>query len=113
MGKPGFNPFATIRDLQERVTFLLNADRRMAEVVEVLKDTHRILAKLDGMVDRLDSTARDAQDKIAGFDVARVERLEAAVLNIERATLSLESAMAALPKRWLRRIELKRLDAES
>lgn len=108
MGKPGFNPFATIRDLQGRIQFLLNADRQIAEVVEVLKDTHRILAKLESVVDRMDETARDAQGKLGDFDVGRIERIEEAVFNIERATLSVEGAIAALPKRWVRRIEKAR-----
>lgn len=113
MGKPSFNPFAMIKDLQERVQFVLTADRRIAEVVEVLKDTHRILAKLEAVVDRIDETTRDAQSKLGDFDVGRVERLEEAVLNIERATLSLEAAMGALPKRWIRRIEHARAPAPS
>jgi t-SNARE complex subunit (syntaxin) len=112
LGKGSFNPFATIRDLQERLQFLMSADRQIAEVVEVLRDTHRILAKLEGVVDRLDGTMTDAQSKFEDFDVGRVERMESAVLNIERATLSLEAAMGALPKRWIKRIERSRTSEE-
>ena len=106
MAKFGFDPFGIMRDLQERAQFLLNADKQLAEVVEVLRDTHRILAKLEAIVDRMDETTRGLPD----LDVSRVERLESAVLNIERATLSLETAMGALPKRWIRRIERVRAD---
>lgn len=105
MGKPGFNLFGTIRDLQERVQFVMNADKQIAEIVSVLKDTHRILAKLETVVDKLDESTSGLVDN---FDPGRIERIEQAVFNIERATLGLESTLAILPKRWRRKMEKAR-----
>lgn len=98
-------PADRFKELQERAQFLLNADQHIAEVVDVLKDTHRILAKLETIVDRLDETTEQLQGDVG---TARAERLETAALNIERATLSIEALMNALPRRLRRRVEAVR-----
>jgi t-SNARE complex subunit (syntaxin) len=85
---------ALLRDVQARVSFLLSADRQAAEIVEILRDTHRILAKLEAVVDRLDAQAPDDLEVYS----KRFDRLEEAVLNIERATLGVEAALGAMPK---------------
>lgn len=98
-------PADRFKELQERAQFLMSADQHIAEVIDVLKDTHRILAKLETIVDRLDSTTKELQGDVGS---ARAERLETAALNIERATLSMEALMSALPKRLRRRVEAVR-----
>lgn len=92
--------------LGERVSFLLNADKHMADVVAMLKDTHDVLVKLSAVVDRLDTTIREVEQRVGGVDqvLTRLDRLEEAALNIERATLGVEAAMGALPKALRTRI---------
>ncbi len=89
-----------MRGMQDRMSFLLSADKTVAEVIDILRDTHRILAKFEQSVDRLEDRAREAEDKLADLEIyaKRFDRLEEAVLNIERATLSVEAALHALPK---------------
>lgn len=108
MAKFGFDPFGIMRDLQERAQFLLNADKQISEVVVVLKDAHHVLEKIEAVVDRLDETISN----LGTIDAGRIDRIENAVLNIERATLSLEASMGALPRRWHKRVERMRKEAE-
>jgi t-SNARE complex subunit (syntaxin) len=95
-----------IRGVQERVQFVLSADRMVIELLEILRDTHRILQKFEEAFDRFDERAREAEDKIGELDLyaKRFDRLEEAVMNIERATLSVEAALHALPKTFQHRI---------
>lgn len=103
-----------VRQSQERVLFLLQADRTAAELVQILRDTHRILTKLEQTVDRLDAQAQELADKFEGADLSpkRLDRLEEAVLNIERATLTLEGSftagISALPQRLQQRLTRQR-----
>lgn len=104
------NPADVVREVQERMSTLLNADRHVTEVLEILRDTHRILRKLEDVVDRFADTAESWERRLAGLEVSpeRLDRLETAVFNIERATLGVEGAMNALPKSVLERIRRER-----
>lgn len=95
-----------VRGLGGRVSFLLSADKQIAEVLEILRDTHRIMGKLERAVDRAEDTARQFEERLDDVDVSakRIDRLEEAVLNIERATLAVEAALHALPKTVQQRI---------
>jgi hypothetical protein len=103
---PVFDVGGVVRNARERVAFFLSADRTAAELLEILRDTHRILRKLEGVVDRLDGAARDWEKRLRDLSVSpqRLDRIESAVLNIERATLGVEGAMNALPKILRQRI---------
>jgi len=94
------DPTEIVRGLQERAQFLLNADRNVAEVVDILRDTHRILQRFERQVDRIEDQAKVLEERFDDIDLTakRIDRLEEAVLNIERATLAVEAALGSLPK---------------
>jgi t-SNARE complex subunit (syntaxin) len=98
--RPSLNPAAVIKDLQERAQFLLNADKHLAEIVQMLKETRDVLGTLAGVVDRLNGMISEVESRVGGVSqiIDRMDRLEVAALNIERATLGVEAAMSALPK---------------
>ena len=100
MPRPSLNPAAVIKDLQERAQFLLNADKHLAEIVQMLKETRDVLGTLAGVVDRLNGMISEVESRVGGVSqiIDRMDRLEVAALNIERATLGVEAAMSALPK---------------
>jgi t-SNARE complex subunit (syntaxin) len=98
--RPSLNPAAVIKDLQERAQFLLNADKHLAEIVQMLKETRDVLGTLAGVVDRLNGMISEVESRVGGVTqiIDRMDRLEVAALNIERATLGVEAALSALPK---------------
>ena len=95
-----------LKDAQERITFLLNADKHMAEVVEMLKNTNEILGTLAKVVDRLNGMIEEVETRVGsvGKIFERLDRLEEAAMNIERGTLGVEAALTALPKALRSRI---------
>jgi phage-related minor tail protein len=94
------NPTDLLKSFQARAEFMLNADRHMQAVVEMLTDTHDVLKKLAGVVDRLDATIKEVEKRVGGVGqvIGRMDRLEEAALNIERATMKVEGALTALPR---------------
>jgi t-SNARE complex subunit (syntaxin) len=100
------DPGGVVRGAKDRVSAMLSADKTANELVDLLRDMHRIMSKLETMVDRVDATATRWEERFGDskIDVARLERLEQAVLNIERATSGVEAAMHALPKVLRQRI---------
>ena len=103
---PELNPAKAMRDLQQRAEFLLNADKHMAEVVRLLKNTNDTLEKLNMVVDRFVAMVDDVEKRVGPITniIPRLDRLEEAALNIERATLGVENAMLALPRALRTRI---------
>jgi hypothetical protein len=99
-----------VKGIQQRFAAVTGIDWTAGEVVELLRDTHRILGKLEALVDRADVEARKWEEKLAGFEVSpeRLARLERAVFNIERATLGVEASMGALPRVLRSRIARER-----
>lgn len=100
MAPSNLNPAEMLKDAQQRITFLLNADKHMAEVVAMLKNTNDVLSTLAAVVDRLNGMIGEIEQRVGGVTkiLDRLDRLEVAALNIERATLGVEAAMGALPK---------------
>lgn len=88
------------KDAQQRISFLLNADKHMAEVVEMLKNTNQILGTLASVVDRLNGMIEEVEKRVGGVSqiINRLDRLEEAAMNIERGTLGVEAALTALPR---------------
>ena len=50
---PELNPAKMMKDFQERAEFVLNADKHLAEVVRLLKNTNETLENLNKVVGRL------------------------------------------------------------
>ncbi len=100
------DPAKIAKDVQERAEFVLNADKHLAEVVGLLKETRDVLAKLNMVVDRFVSMVDDVEQRVGSATnvIGRLDRLEEAALNIERATLGVENAMLALPRALRTRI---------
>lgn len=97
---PEMNPVKAMKDLQQRAEFLLNADKHLAEVVRLLKNTNDTLERLNTVVDRFMAIADDVEKRVGPIAnvFTRFDRLEQAALNIERATMGVEDAMLALPR---------------
>jgi len=93
--------------IQQNISTLIDAARSAPELLDILRDTHRVLLKMERMMDRLDATAREWEAKLSGVDLspARIERLERAIFNIERATAGVEATMGALPRVFRSRID--------
>jgi hypothetical protein len=89
-----------MKDLQQRAEFLMNADKHLAEVVRLLKNTNDTLERLNQVVDRFMAMADDVEKRVGPITNVffRLDRLEQAAFNIERATLGVEAAMTALPR---------------
>jgi len=104
--RPSLNPAQMLKDANERIQFLLHADQHMAEVVELLKNTNDVLAGLAKVVDKLNGMVEEVESRTGGITqlFGRMDRLEEAALNIERATLGVEAALTALPRALRTRI---------
>ena len=106
MPRGNLNPAEMLRDAQQRISFLLNADKHMAEVLDMLKNTNEILGTLAKVVDRLNGMIEEVESRVGGVGeiIGRLDRLEQAALNIERGTLGVEAALTALPRALRSRI---------
>lgn len=104
---PELDPRKVVKDIQERAEFMLNADKHLAEVVRLLKNTNDTLENLNVVVGRLIGMLDEVETRIGPITnvLPRLDRLEEAALNIERATLGVESAMLALPRALRSRIQ--------
>ena len=93
--------------IQGNVSSLIDAAKSAPELLDILRDTHRVLLKMEKMMDRLDATAQDLEKKFANVEISpvRIERLERAIFNIERATAGVEATMGALPRVLRSRID--------
>lgn len=96
-----------VAGVQRNVTSIVDAARAYPELLEIARDAGRVLRKLEAIVDRLDKPLRELEEKFSGIDISkeRIERLEKAVLNIERATAGVEATMGALPRVLRSRID--------
>jgi hypothetical protein len=104
---PELNPAKIVKDLQERADFVLNADTHLAEIVRLLKNTNETLENLNKVVGRLIGMLDEVERRTGPITnvLGRLDRLEEAAFNIERATLGVESAMLALPRALRSRIQ--------
>lgn len=96
-----------VGQVQKNVTTLLDAARSYPELMELARDAGRVLRKAEAMLDRLDKPVQMLQDRLEALDLSaeRLNRLEKAVFNIERATSGVEATMGALPRVLRSRIE--------
>jgi len=93
--------------VQQGLGVLARPDKIVAELLEIIRDSHRIMLKLEPALDRVDKIARQLEEKLLDADVSsdRLARLERAIFNIEHATLGVEASLGALPKALRIRID--------
>lgn len=99
-----------VKGVQRRIPLLAVPERIVGELLDMMRDTHRILLKVDEMMTRLDKLATSWDDRLSGMDInpERFDRIEKALFNIERATLGVEASLSALPKALRVRINRER-----
>src|SRR5438874_11289332 len=75
-----------VRGVQQRLSVLGAPERLVSELLDMLRDTHRILLRFEETMDRLDKLAQSWDEKISSVDMSpeRFARLEQALFNIER-----------------------------
>ncbi|HLW17660.1 MAG TPA: hypothetical protein VKV69_09925 [Actinomycetota bacterium] len=96
-----------VKGIQQRIPFLNAPERIISELVDMLRDAHRIMLKLEDTMDRLDKLATSYDDRIAEFELSpeRLARIEQALFNIERGMMGVEASVGALPRALRTRID--------
>ena len=99
--------------IQNQIASVTGNAKTAGDLLEILRDAHRVLLKIEAMVDRLDGTVQEWEAKLSKIEVSpeRLARLEKAVFNIERATMGVEATMGSLPRALRTRIEKRRQPA--
>ncbi len=95
------------RGIQKGIPFISTPERIISELVDMLRDAHRIMLKLEDTMDRLDKMATTWDERIGSFELSpqRLERIEQALFNIERGMIGVEASMSALPRALRTRID--------
>jgi len=96
-----------VRGVQQRLSVLGAPERLVSELLDMLRDTHRILLRFEETMDRLDKLAQGWDEKISSVDMSpeRFARLEQALFNIERGMTGVEASVGALPRALRTRID--------
>ena len=96
--------------IQNQLASITGNAKTAGDLLDILRDAHRVLLKIEAMVDRLDGTVQEWEGKLSKIEVSpeRLARLEKAVFNIERATMGVEATMGSLPRVLRTRIERRR-----
>jgi hypothetical protein len=96
-----------VRGVQQRFSVLGAPERLVSELLDMLRDTHRILLRFEETMDRLDKLAQGWDEKISSVDISpeRLARLEQALFNIERGMTGVEASVGALPRALRTRID--------
>ena len=99
--------------IQQGVQSVTGNAKTATDMLDILRDAHRVLLKIEAMVDRLDDTVREYEGKLKGIEISpeRIQRLEKAIFNIERATMGVEATRGSLPRALRTRIEKRRQPA--
>ena len=99
--------------IQQQISNVTGNAKTAGDLLDILRDAHRVLLKIEAMVDRLDGTVQEWESKLSKIEVSpeRLNRLEKAVFNIERATMGVEATMGSLPRALRTRIERRRQPA--
>src|ERR1700758_2183814 len=93
-----------VKGIQQRIPFLNAPERIISELVDMLRDAHRIMLKLEDTMDRFDKLVTTYDDRIAEFDLSpeRLARIEQALFNIERGMMGVEASVGAWSRaRWM------------
>jgi hypothetical protein len=96
-----------VKGIQQRIPFLGAPERIISELLDMLRDAHRIMLRLEETMDRFDKMAQSWDDRIASFEVSpeRLARMEQALFNIERGMMGVEASFGALPRALRTRID--------
>ena len=96
-----------VKGVQQRLSVLGAPERLVSELLDMLRDTHRILIRFEETMDRLDKLAQGWDEKISSVDISpeRMARLEQALFNIERGMTGVEASVGALPRALRTRID--------
>jgi DNA repair ATPase RecN len=96
-----------VKGVQQRLSVLGAPERLVSELLDMLRDTHRILLRFEETMDRLDKLAQGWDEKLSSVDFSpeRMERLEQALFNIERGMTGVEASVGALPRAIRTRID--------
>ena len=96
-----------VKGVQQRLSVLGAPERLVNELLDMLRDTHRILLRFEDTMDRLDKIAQAWDDKLSSVDISpeRLARLEQALFNIERGMTGVEASVGALPRALRTRID--------
>ena len=99
-----------VKGIQERLSVLGAPERLVNELLDVLRDTHRILLRSEESMNRLDKIAQSWDEKLSSVDLSpeRFARLEQALFNIERGMTGVEASVGALPRALRTRIDRSR-----
>jgi len=96
-----------VKGVQQRLSVLGAPERLVSELLDMLRDTHRILIRFEETMDRLDKLVQGWDEKISSVDISpeRMARLEQALFNIERGMTGVEASVGALPRALRTRID--------
>ncbi|MGZ4119433.1 MAG: hypothetical protein ACXVQY_03475 [Actinomycetota bacterium] len=99
-----------MKGMQRRIPLLAVPERIIGELLDMVRDSHRIMLKIEEVTARLDKLAQTWDERLSSMDVSpeRVDRIEKALFNIERATLGVEASLSALPRAVRMRIDRSR-----
>ena len=99
-----------VKGIQQRIPFLGTPERVINELLDMLRDAHRIMLRLEETMDRFDKLGESWDDRIASFELTpeRLARIEQALFNIERGMMGVEASMTALPRALRSRIAANR-----
>jgi Mg2+/Co2+ transporter CorC len=96
-----------VKGIQQRLPFLSAPERVVSELLDMLRDAHRIMLRLEETMDRFDKMAQSWDERIESIPISaeRIDRIEQALFNIERGMMGVEASMSALPRALRVRID--------
>jgi DNA repair ATPase RecN len=102
-----------VKNVQERLSVLTAPERLVSELLDLLRDSHRLMRKFEERLDHLDKLTQGWDEKLSSVDVSpeRFSRLEQALFNIERGMMGVEASVGALPRALRTRIDRGRRPA--
>ena len=59
-----------VKGIQQRIPFLGAPERLISELVDMLRDAHRIMLRLEETMDRFDKMSQSWDDRIANFELS-------------------------------------------
>jgi len=96
-----------VKGVQQRLSILTAPERLVNEVLDMLRDAHRVMLRLEDSMDRLDKMVQTWDERLSNVDLTpeRFARIEQALFNIERGMASVEASVGVLPRALRTRID--------